>query len=117
MRAHLFLGSRTTTADLASYSHSLLAIGGSSSQLGFYAKTGGELEWRDATAYATSKEGLKVLMTGSWAVLVSGFVLIIIACFAHGIFYRAIGSLMGSIGDDIASGQYHYPLVKLVIVC
>ncbi|KAM6505657.1 hypothetical protein FSOLCH5_013832 [Fusarium solani] len=92
----------------------LLAIGGSSSQLGFYAKTGGELEWRDATAYATSKEGLKVLMTGSWAVLASGLVLIIITCFAHGIFYRAIGSLMGSIGDDIASVYGYFKRLRFL---
>ncbi|KAF4470969.1 hypothetical protein FALBO_2110 [Fusarium albosuccineum] len=83
-----------------------LAIGGSSSQLGFYYKTGGELEWRDATSYATSKEGLKVLLTGSWAVLASGAVLLIISCFVHGIFYRIFGALLGSIGDDIASGAF-----------
>ncbi|KAM5344176.1 hypothetical protein ACJ41O_012713 [Fusarium nematophilum] len=81
----------------------LIAIGGASSQLGFFYKTGGELEWRDAKSYATNTEGLKVLLTGSWAVLASGAILILIACFTHGIFYRLVGSFLMGIADDITS--------------
>ncbi|KAF4975747.1 hypothetical protein FZEAL_7524 [Fusarium zealandicum] len=78
-----------------------IALGGASSQLGFYYETGGELEWRDATSYATSKEGLKVLLSGSWAVLVAGAIILAVSCLTHGIFYRIMGAFLDGIGDDI----------------
>ncbi|EWG48824.1 hypothetical protein FVEG_08486 [Fusarium verticillioides 7600] len=81
----------------------LVSIGGSASQLGFFVKTGGELDWRDATAYATSKEGLKVLFSGSEAVIACGIVLLIIAIPIHGFFYRAFGAFVGAIGESILS--------------
>lgn len=83
----------------------LISIGGSASQLGFFVKTGGELDWRDATAYATSKEGLKVLFSGSEAVIACGIGLLIIAIPIHGFFYRAFGAFIGAIGDNILSGS------------
>lgn len=82
----------------------LISHGGSSSQLGFFVKTGGELDWRDATAYATSKEGLKVLFSGSEAVIACGIGLLIIAMPIHGYVYRAFGAFLGAIGDNILSG-------------
>jgi hypothetical protein len=83
----------------------LISIGGSASQLGFFVKTGGELDWRDATAYATSKEGLKVLFSGSEAVIACGIGLLIITIPIHGFFYRAFGAFIGAIGDNIISGS------------
>lgn len=84
----------------------LISHGGSSSQLGFFVKTGGELDWRDATAYATSKEGLKVLFSGSEAVIACGIGLLIIAMPIHGFAYRAFGAFLGAIGDNILSGSW-----------
>jgi hypothetical protein len=84
---------------------SLISVGGSASQLGFFVKTGGELDWRDATAYATSKEGLKVLFSGSEAVIACGIGLVIIAMPIHGIVYRAFGAFLGAIGENILSGS------------
>ncbi|KAK7394032.1 hypothetical protein QQX98_013187 [Neonectria punicea] len=73
---------------------SLLTLGGSASQLGFYIKTGGELEWHEATSFATSKDGLKVLLTGSWAVLASGGVILVISYFAQNLLYRTVGDFL-----------------------
>ncbi|KAF4965725.1 hypothetical protein FSARC_6508 [Fusarium sarcochroum] len=93
----------------------LIALGGSSSQLGFYVKTGGELDWRDATAYATSKEGLKVLFTGSSAVIACGFGLLIISALTHGIFYRAFGAFLGAIGENILSVYSYFRSLRMRI--
>ncbi|KAM0366778.1 hypothetical protein ACHAPK_008252 [Fusarium culmorum] len=88
----------------------LICLGGTSSQLGFFLKTGGELDWRDAGAYATSKEGLKVLFSGSEAVIACGVGFMIIAMPIHGFVYRAFGAFLGAIGDNILSGSYQpYP--------
>ncbi|KAF5022192.1 hypothetical protein F66182_5779 [Fusarium sp. NRRL 66182] len=92
----------------------LVAIGGSASQLGFYVKTGGELDWRDATAYATSKEGLKVLFTGSSAVIACGCGLLIIAMLTHGFFYRSFGAFLSAVGDNILSIYSYFRSMRIL---
>ncbi|CAJ0542597.1 Ff.00g001580.m01.CDS01 [Fusarium sp. VM40] len=93
----------------------LISIGGSASQLGFFVKTGGELDWRDATAYATSKEGLKVLFSGSEAVIACGIGLVIIAMPIHGIVYRAFGAFLGAIGENILSVYSYFRSLRMRI--
>ncbi|KAJ4117535.1 hypothetical protein NW768_010898 [Fusarium equiseti] len=93
----------------------LISHGGSSSQLGFFVKTGGELDWRDATAYATSKEGLKVLFSGSEAVIACGIGLLIIAMPIHGFVYRAFGAFLGAIGDNILSVYAYFRSLRMRI--
>jgi hypothetical protein len=61
------------------------------SQWGFFYETGGELQWRDAGSFAGDEEGLKVLLSGSSAVLASSVVIIIVAWFAKDLLYRAVG--------------------------
>ncbi|KAG6107811.1 hypothetical protein E4U14_003995 [Claviceps sp. LM454 group G7] len=41
----------------------LVTLGAASSQLGFYYHTGGELDWGDATKFAFSEDGRKVLLS------------------------------------------------------
>ncbi|CEI61722.1 hypothetical protein FVEN_g2787 [Fusarium venenatum] len=93
----------------------IISLGGSASQLGFFVKTGGELDWRDATAYATSKEGLKVLFSGSEAVIACGIGLIIIAMPIHGFVYRAFGAFLGAIGDNILSVYSYFRSFRMRI--
>ncbi|EFY91068.1 Sulfatase domain containing protein [Metarhizium acridum CQMa 102] len=42
---------------------SLVTLGAASSQLGFFYQTGGEIDWGDATTFAFSEEGRKVLLS------------------------------------------------------
>ncbi|KAK0387249.1 hypothetical protein NLU13_5562 [Sarocladium strictum] len=72
----------------------LISIGGSASQLGFFVSTGGELDWSDAAAYTTNKDGLKVLLSGSTAVIGCGIVLLVVAIPIHGFVYRAFGAFL-----------------------
>ncbi|KAM0275120.1 hypothetical protein ACHAQH_007524 [Verticillium albo-atrum] len=81
---------------------SFIAVGGAASQLGFFAQTSGELQWRDAQAYA-NKEGLEVLLSGSAALF--GFT---VAIYAVGFLFRnilhnAVGNLLQAFGEDILS--------------
>ncbi|KAH8680353.1 alkaline-phosphatase-like protein [Ilyonectria robusta] len=74
----------------------ILSIVGASSQLAFYIKTGGELEWHEAKTYATTTDGIKVLLTGGWAVLASGCLILAVAWFAQNAVFKAVGDfLMG----------------------
>ncbi|OAA37412.1 Sulfatase domain containing protein [Metarhizium rileyi] len=41
----------------------LVTLGAASSQLGFFYQTGGEIDWGDATSFALSEEGRKVLLS------------------------------------------------------
>jgi hypothetical protein len=81
----------------------LISIGAASSELGFYYRTGGEVEWSDAGDYAND-EGLKVLLSESHSVLVSALIIIILAWFTQGILYKLVGNLVAGLGKRIASG-------------
>ncbi|RSM06776.1 hypothetical protein CDV31_008959 [Fusarium ambrosium] len=80
----------------------LISIGAASSELGFYYRTGGEVEWSDAGDYAND-EGLKVLLSESHSVLVSALIIIILAWFTQGILYKHVGNLVAGLGKRIAS--------------
>ncbi|KAF7548436.1 hypothetical protein G7Z17_g7054 [Cylindrodendrum hubeiense] len=74
----------------------VLTVVGASSQLGFYLKTGGELEWHEARAYAMSTDGIKVLLTGGWAVLGLMIIILGLAYFVQNALFRWVGDfLMG----------------------
>ncbi|KAL2755537.1 hypothetical protein ACRALDRAFT_2027268 [Sodiomyces alcalophilus JCM 7366] len=81
----------------------VLALGGASSQLGFFFKTGGEIDWRDASAYTSSRDAFEVLLSGSIAVVLSAGVLVVLASFSHSILYHAAGAAVAWIGHETAS--------------
>ncbi|KAH7176881.1 alkaline-phosphatase-like protein, partial [Dactylonectria macrodidyma] len=75
----------------------ILAVCGASSQVGFFLKTGGELEWHEAESYATSKDGIKVLLSGGWAVLASGCLMMGAAWFARNLLFKAVGDFLAEV--------------------
>lgn len=85
---------------------SLIALGAASSQLSFFIETGGELEWREASSYATSKDGLKVLLTGLIPMLVSGAVIIGGSWLLSNLLYNAFGALLTNIGNNLLFGTF-----------
>lgn len=82
-------------------------MSGASSQLGFFYQTGNEVEWEDAIGFATDKEGMKVLLSGSGAVIVSGLVIVTVAFFAKFWLYRAVGAFLVGVGAPLVYGIFH----------
>ncbi|ROT36495.1 alkaline phosphatase-like protein [Sodiomyces alkalinus F11] len=82
----------------------VLSLAGASSELGFFFKTGGEIDWRDASTYTSSKDAFEVLLSGSIAVILSSCVLVVITWFSHNILYQVMGAFLAWIGHEIASG-------------
>ncbi|KAH6891468.1 alkaline-phosphatase-like protein [Thelonectria olida] len=80
---------------------SLVLLGGASSQLGFFYQTGNEVAWEDAIGFAKDEEGLKVLLSGSGAVIVSGLLIVTVAWFAKFWVYRAVGAFLVGVGAPI----------------
>lgn len=80
---------------------------GASSQLAFYIKTGGELEWHEAKSYATSTDGLKVMLTGGWAVLASACLILAVAWFAQNVVFKAVGDFLMGIYLQVLSGMFN----------
>ncbi|TVY62087.1 hypothetical protein Focb16_v014196 [Fusarium oxysporum f. sp. cubense] len=80
----------------------LITFGGASSELGFYYKTGGEIEWIDAGDFVNG-EGLNVLVSESSGVLVAALIIIIVSWFTQTLLYRFVGNLISGLGKHIAS--------------
>ncbi|KAM0331414.1 hypothetical protein ACHAQA_003087 [Verticillium albo-atrum] len=81
---------------------SFVAVGGAAAQLGFYAQTNGELQWRDAQAYA-NKEGLEVLLSGSVPLFCFTVAIYAVGFVLRNFLHSAIGNLMQSFGEDLLS--------------
>ncbi|KAH7233746.1 alkaline-phosphatase-like protein [Fusarium redolens] len=84
--------------------HSLITFGGASSELGFYYRTGGEIEWSDAGDFVND-EGLSVLVSESSGVLVAALIIIIVSWFTQTMLYSLVGNLVSGLGKRIASGM------------
>ena len=98
------LATSTSTPHADDPNSSLITVGGSASQIGFLCKTGGELQWRDAQAYA-NKEGMTVLMSGSRAVVGFAVLILAIALVGRNIFYNAFGSVLQGFGASLLFGE------------
>ncbi|CRJ97150.1 hypothetical protein BN1708_009453 [Verticillium longisporum] len=81
---------------------SFIAVGGAASQLGFFAQTSGELQWRDAQAYA-NKEGLEVLLSGSAALLAFTGAIYAVGFVLRNILHNAVGNVLQAFGEDVLS--------------
>lgn len=81
-----------------------MQLGGAASQLGFFIKTGGELEWHEAKTYVTSKDGLKLLLTGSWAVMACAGVILAISWLVQNLLFTMVGDFLMAIYIHIANG-------------
>ncbi|KAF4468199.1 hypothetical protein FALBO_4908 [Fusarium albosuccineum] len=84
---------------------SFILLGAASSQLGFFYSTGNEIKWSEALSYAGDKDGIKILLSGLNAVLVSGLLIVVVSWFAKWYLYRAVGALMVMVGGAITCAR------------
>ena len=88
------------------YLLSAFTLGAAAAQLSFFLETGGELEFREASSYVTSLDGLRVLLTGSFAMLVSAAVMIVVAWFLSDVLYHAWGGFLTICGQNLMFGKW-----------
>ncbi|KAG6017097.1 hypothetical protein E4U54_008358 [Claviceps lovelessii] len=75
---------------------SLVTLGAASSQIGFFYQTGGEINWRDATTFAFSDEGRKVLLNEGATPLSFSCVILLIAWIVKSRLCKLCGSALSS---------------------
>ncbi|CAG1992545.1 unnamed protein product [Fusarium graminearum] len=80
---------------------SFILLGASASQLGFFYSTGNEVKWSEARSYAGDAKGMKILLSGINSVLVSGAIIIVVAWVGKWYIYRAVGSLITTVGTPV----------------
>ncbi|KAF5019423.1 hypothetical protein F66182_8577 [Fusarium sp. NRRL 66182] len=80
----------------------LITFGAAASELGFYYKTGGEVEWSDAGDFAND-EGLNVLISESSSVLVSALIILVVSWLPQNILYKSVGNVVSGLGKRIAA--------------
>ncbi|KAG5984137.1 hypothetical protein E4U55_005936 [Claviceps digitariae] len=78
----------------------LVTLGAASSQFGFYYQTGGEIDWGDATTFAFSEEGRKVLLSEGATPLSFACVILLIS-------FIVKSRLCKLVGSAILSGEMH----------
>ncbi|KAH7233224.1 alkaline-phosphatase-like protein [Fusarium tricinctum] len=81
---------------------SFILLGASASQLGFFYTTGNEVKWSEARSYAGDAKGMKILLSGINSVLAAGAIIVVVAWVAKWFLYRAVGSLIATVGTPIA---------------
>ncbi|KAL4731888.1 hypothetical protein ACLX1H_000883 [Fusarium chlamydosporum] len=82
---------------------SFVLLGASASQLGFFYSTGNEVKWSEARSYAGDAKGMKILLSGINSVLAAGAIIVVIAWFAKWYIYRAVGSLITTVGTPVVN--------------
>lgn len=83
-----------------------ILLGASASQLGFFYTTGNEVKWSEARSYAGDAKGMKILLSGINSVLAAGAIIVVVAWVAKWFLYRAVGSLIATVGTPIAYGTF-----------
>ncbi|KAM0230062.1 hypothetical protein ACHAP5_011468 [Fusarium lateritium] len=81
---------------------SFILLGASASQLGFFYTTGNEVKWSEARSYAGDAKGMKILLSGINSVLAAGAIIVVVAWVAKWFLYRAVGSLIATVGTPVA---------------
>lgn len=81
-----------------------ILLGASASQLGFFYSTGNEVKWSEALSYAGDKDGMKILLSGLNSVLAAGALIVVVAWVAKWFLYRAVGSLIATVGMPVVHG-------------
>ncbi|KAI5463529.1 alkaline-phosphatase-like protein [Mariannaea sp. PMI_226] len=76
-------------------------LGAASSQLGFWYKTGNEVQWSDALNYAGDKDGMKILLSGLSTVLTAGLLILVVSWLTKWYLYRAVGTLTVWVGAPV----------------
>jgi hypothetical protein len=84
---------------------SFVLLGASASQLGFFYSTGNEVKWSEARSYAGDAKGMKILLSGINSVLAAGAIIVVVAWFAKWFVYRAVGSLITTVGTPVVHGM------------
>jgi hypothetical protein len=87
-----------------------LTLIGAACQVGFYIKTGTELDWSDAPAFLGNKNSIVVLLSGSWRVLASASFILTLAYFTHQPLYRGFGAINSSIALQVRHGKSLAPI-------
>lgn len=94
-----FCSSRLLTVAVWQFS-SLVNLGAASSQLGFFYQTGGEIDWGDATSFAFSEEGRKVLLSEGATPLAFTCIILIVSWIVKLRLYKAVSAAL-------AAGEIH----------
>ena len=89
----------------------LVFLGAAASQIGFYYETGGNVDWRDASAFTTDHDGLMVLLSGLKTVTIVGTALLIVSILTGPYMYRGAGSVLDKLAQDVRPGESN-PLGK-----
>jgi hypothetical protein len=83
----------------------LVFLGAAASQIGFYYETGGNVDWRDASAFTTDHDGLMLLLSGLKTVTIVGTALLIVSIVTGPYMYRGAGAVLDKLAQDVRPGE------------
>jgi hypothetical protein len=84
--------------------NSLVTLAAASSQLGFFYQTGGQIDWGDATSFAFSEDGRKVLLSESATPLAFSSGILLVSWIIKFRLYKFITSVLAAVEMHARSG-------------
>lgn len=92
----------------------VVTLGAASSQLGFYYQTGGDIDWGDATSFAFSREGRRVLLSEGATPLSFACAILLISCIVKSRLCKLVGGAMAA-GEIHARSVSRWAVTKIGI--
>lgn len=74
--------------------HRCITFVAASCQLGFFTRTGADIQWSAARTVAKDKDGVAVLLSESSSVLVPAVIIFVLAWFSHTWLYEVSGNIL-----------------------
>lgn len=83
----------------------MLTYGAASMSLGFFYRTGGEVEWKTSMAFASDPKGMKVLMSEAQNTLAPAIALLLTSWLARPLIFIVGNALVASLSSPLRKGK------------
>jgi len=86
----------------------MITYGAASMSLGFFLRTGGEVEWKTSLAFASDPKGMKVLMSESQSTILPAITLLLVSWVARPLIFTVSNALVASLGAPLRKGKLSF---------
>lgn len=88
----------------------MLTYGAAAMSLGFFYRTGGEVNWKSSMAFASDPKGMKVLMSEAQSTVVPAIALLLVSWLARPLVFLVSTALVASLSGPLSRGKLTSPL-------
>lgn len=83
----------------------MVTYGAAVMSLGFFYRTGGEVDWKSSMAFASDPKGMKVLMSEAQSTFVPAIALLLVSWLARPLIFIVSNALVASLSGPLSRGK------------